>query len=330
MLCSRVSCSLRSLHTSSSYTRCSRPIILSRCTPTSTTVTIETQVINNIEEDYNPLVDSGSGNNGPPNNDDHRDWNGDGKNEPSNSIFNPFSLIVLGIQGRIQADPFFLHKLFIECALDALIIISVNMGVRGERFIAESEFTLCQLAISLFSDFALVYLLAPSSFRYAAKSDSIRAKLEALPAHIFQRTPLGAAAPFTPTARLGTFFLKAVQYGSVGLVTGGLGAYTVKTLVTLREQFDPDFQPPKTVQSIKGTGLAWSGFMATSSNIRYNLVNFCEDALYTRSARAGKLGSVILRLMNNYAGAAQWVALTNRLNLNIPWEMKGEKGAIVL
>ena len=164
----------------------------------------------------------------------------------------------------------------------------------------------------------LVYLLAPSTLSSAAAAGTLRAWAARLPAHVFQLAPAGAA-PFSFGARLVTFALKALQYGGVGFAMGCLGAATVQGLLRLRERLDPDFVPPALVQSVEGTGAAWSGFMATSSNARYNLVNCCEDMLYRRSPGAGKLGSVALRLLNNWAGAAQWVMVTNHLELERPW-----------
>lgn len=83
----------------------------------------------------------------------------------------------------------------------------------------------------------------------------------------------------------------------------------------------------ETVQSCYGTGKAWGGFMAVNSNIRYNLVNAAEDAMYHYGSRIGKLSSVALRLGNNWLGAAQWLALTDGLDLNIPWKSTRSKQA---
>lgn len=152
---------------------------------------------------------------------------------------NLFAILLRGVRSRFQADPYFGHKLAVECGLDAAIIVGVNYNARRDRFFPELEFTLCQLAISLLSDFALVYLLAPSSIRSSVVAGGLRGRLAtALPSHVLQR---GA---FTPLERLGTFILKAGQYGTIGFVMGCLGASTVHGLITLREKMDPDFVSP--------------------------------------------------------------------------------------
>jgi hypothetical protein len=252
---------------------------------------------------------------------------GDNGGNPSHSWHGVFTFLLRGIQGRLQADPFFAHKLAVECGLDAAIIIGVNFAARRERFFPELEFTLCQLAISLLSDFALVYLLAPTAMAPAVAGSKFRRYLAALPAHFFQGAPVGAA-PFALSSRFATLALKAVQYGGVGFIMGTLGASLVQSLIALREKVDGSFQPPGTVQSVGGTGAAWCTFMATSSNVRYNAVNALEDVLYSRGARAGKLGSVALRLLNNWAGAAQWVMVTETMKLHVPYapHQRQEKG----
>jgi Protein RETICULATA-related len=253
-----------------------------------------------------------------PGNDDNSSSGDDGDNDPMPSLSNPLSFLLRGLRGRLAADPFFTQKLLVECGLDAAIIVGVNLAARQERFFPEIEFTFCQLAVSLLSDFALVYLLAPSIYRSAAAPGSFQYKLEFLPSHVFQKSP-SAVTPFTKTSRFTTFIMKGVQYSGVGYAMGCLGAASVQGLIWMRERLDPVFLPPPTVQSISGTAFAWSAFMGTSSNVRYNLVHGLEDYLYRKSARAGTLGSVVLRLFNNYAGAAQWVFVTDSIDLDVPW-----------
>ncbi len=250
--------------------------------------------------------------------DDNDGSNEDDENDPEPLSSHPLSILLRGLRGRLAADPFFTQKLLVECGLDAAIIVGVNMAARQERFFPEIEFTFCQLAVSLLSDFALVYLLAPSIYRSAAAPGSLRYKLEFLPSHVFQKSP-SAVTPFTKTSRFTTFLMKGVQYSGVGYAMGCLGAASIQGLIWIRERLDPVFVPPPTVQSISGTGFAWSAFMGTSSNVRYNLVHGLEDYLYRKSARAGTLGSVVLRLFNNYAGAAQWVWVTDKIDLDVSW-----------
>ena len=268
-----------------------------------------------------PATDDGQGGSGgPPRNDDgQRRW-GDGEPPSRGRRLGPLALLLRGVRGRLEADPYFGTKLLIECGLDAAIITGANLAARKERFWRELEFTFCHLAISLLSDFGLVYLLAPSTTRPPPVTGSLRArlKLNLLPAHVFQVSPVGKA-PFTVKARFATLLLKGVQYGAIGLGMGALGALCVHGLIYTRETFDPTFEPPKKVQSVLGTGAVWSGFMATSSNMRYNALTALEDAMWLRGPAAGKVGSFVLRLANNWAGASQWVRVTSIHNIEEDW-----------
>lgn len=273
--------------------------------------------------EYTLSPSTGGGNDGggsPPKDKDRWESSGNDPSPSGGTWFHPLALLLNGVRGRLEADPYFAHKLLIECGLDAAIIVSVNVMARKERFLKELEFTLCQLAISLFSDFAIVYLLAPSTTRPPPITGTLRAKLRlnALPAHVFQFSPAGSP-PFTIKSRLATFLLKGTQYGAVGMAMGALGAACVHGLIRVRESVDPTFIPPETVQSILGTGAVWSGFMATSSNIRYNVLTICEDIFYLRGPIVGQMGSFALRLINNWAGAAQWVAVTRIHNIDEEW-----------
>ncbi|KAK9807036.1 hypothetical protein WJX72_011423 [[Myrmecia] bisecta] len=239
---------------------------------------------------------------------------------------NPFSRLASGVKGRLEADPEFAFKLLVECGLDAAIIISVNLGARGERFFKECEFVLCQLCVSLLNDFALVYLLAPTTRMSPMVQGTLKARLAKLPAHVFQRAPYGLPA-FTLGQRLACFASKAVQYGAVGFVMGCAGTAVVQGLTTMREQLDPTFVPPPLTQPVLGTGVGWLYFMSLNSNVRYNFVNFAEEFMYGKygGGPVAKSASVLLRLSNNFFGAYAWMRLASALKLNQPREPRRQR-----
>lgn len=73
------------------------------------------------------------------------------------------------------------------------------------------------------------------------------------------------------------------------------------------------------MQSVFGTGVGWLYFMAFSSNVRYNMVNACEELVYARyPGVASKLASVGLRLINNFVGAANWIQVAHMMRLSVP------------
>eukprot|EP00884_Botryococcus_braunii_P023153 jgi/Botrbrau1/9521/Bobra.0211s0012.1 len=224
--------------------------------------------------------------------------------------------IQAGVRGRMEADADFLFKLAVECGLDLAIILTVNAVARRSRFVSEFEFVLSQCAVSLLADFALVYLLAPIARRPVPPS-ALKARLARLPSHVFQRP----FRRYTLVQRVACFGTKMVQYGTVGFIMGCVGSAAVAGLTSLREQLDPDFVPPPTVQPVLGTGLGWLYFLGIHSNVRYNFVNAIEDVLYTRyPGPVSKLGSVGLRLANNFVGAASWMRTAQAMGLNQPRE----------
>lgn len=265
--------------------------------------------------------DGGSGNKAPP-----RGGDGGGGGGWEDSYFqwwennNPLSRIVTGMKMRAAADPEFVFKICVECGLDAMIIITVNLLTRRDKFSSELEFVFSQIAVSLLNDFALVYLLAATpECSSRARAGSMRAIMAELPSHVFQRSPQGLQRTFTAGSRVMCFAAKAVQYGAVGLVMGTAGSGFVLCLTSIRQALDADFKPPATYQPALGTGLGWAIFMSGSSNVRYNLINFVEDFAQDRfpGPRSRAL-SILLRLSNNIFGAHSWMHLARKLNLSRP------------
>jgi len=264
---------------------------------------------------------------------------------PTSLPLSPFiPSLAAGVRARAAADPAFAYKLAVECGLDAAIILCVNGAARGwdaGRMGREAEFVLSQVAVSLLNDFALVYLLAPTGPAGAAAAAAVAAAspagkgvpaalaawMAALPAHALQR------GPYPLPARAACLVARAAQYGCVGFTMGVTGSALVAGLAAAREAADPEWAPPPTRQSVVGTGAGWAYFMATSSNVRYNLVNAAEEALYSAAA-AGRVsglvpraGSVALRLANNVAGARGWMATARALRLEQPRPSRAERAA---
>ena len=259
------------------------------------------------------------------------------------SLSIPHFSLAAGVRARAAADPAFAYKLAVECGLDAAIILCVNAGARGwdaRKLGAEAEFVLSQVAVSLLNDFALVYLLAPTTAAGAVMtaaaaaaavpagfSASLRARLASLPSHVLAR------GPYPLSSRAACFAARAGQYGCVGFSMGVLGSAIVSGLTAAREAADPAWTPPPTRQSILGTGVGWCWFMATSSNLRYNLVNGAEDLLYGAAAAGSviglvpRVGSVALRLANNVAGARGWLETARALKLEQPRLSRAERAA---
>ena len=169
------------------------------------------------------------------------------------------------------------------------------------------------MLVSCSNDFALVYLLSPSVAGAPKAANWLSRRVQDLPPHIW------ASGLYTHTQRAACFLWKAVQYGIIGFSTGLMGSFAVNRMTDVRELTDEKFEPPSEAPSAILTGLGWLYFMGINSNIRYNMVAAGEQFLYRRHPGAvSKLGSVGLRLANNFVGAYQWVDLADEIEVSQP------------
>ena len=170
-----------------------------------------------------------------------------------------------------------------------------------------------QMLVSCSNDFALVYLLSPTVGSAPVATTWLQRNLQKLPPHVF------ASGLYTATQRAACFLWKALQYGIIGFSMGLAGSFAVNRMTDVRELTDEKFEPPSEAPSAILTGLGWLYFMGLNSNLRYNLVAAGEQLLYRRyPGAASKLGSVGLRLANNFVGAYQWVDLADEIGVSQP------------
>lgn len=240
---------------------------------------------------------------------------GDGDSDERPSSFNPIALFLAGVKARTTADPNFPFKICMELFNDASIIFAVNFIARGDRFWKEIQFVLCQAAVSLMNDTALVYLLAPTGEQVAKRAAGFFGYLSSLPANVFQ------AGSFSISQRMACILYKGCIYSCIGLVMGLIGTQVVHSLTDLQEQMDPGFVPPAEMQPVLKSGFAWMGFMGISSNLRYQAVNGLERLLYSvigNRLSFARVGSLLIRLSNNFLGSMTWIWWAGFLKLNEP------------
>eukprot|EP00897_Mesotaenium_endlicherianum_P004259 jgi/Mesen1/3861/ME000207S02875 len=214
---------------------------------------------------------------------------------------------------RVEADPEFAFKLFVECFNDACIIIAVNLAQKKDRFLKELEFVLCHISVSLLNDASLVWLLAPIATQAQAQGGTagkgLGRLLASLPQHCFQK------GSFSLAQRMGCFAYKGALYGVIGAAMGILGTLAA----------DPSYVPPATEQPVLKAGLAWLIFMSCSSNTRYQAVNGMERLLYgALPSGPARIVTVGMRLGNNFLGSMNFVALAKALELQQPRQVKAQ------
>lgn len=169
------------------------------------------------------------------------------------------------------------------------------------------------MLISCCNDFALVYLLSPAAGGSKVAGNALTQALQNLPPHVF------ATGLYTNMQRIACFCWKSLQYGIIGFSMGVAGSAAVNSMTDLRELTDAKFEPPSEAPSAILTGLGWLYFMGISSNVRYNLIAFAEQFLYRRHPGSlSKMGSIALRLVNNFAAAYLWVDLADEIGVQQP------------
>ncbi len=90
------------------------------------------------------------------------------------------------------------------------------------------------------------------------------------PDNAFQKVQPGMM-PFTLGQRLGAPLRNGLKLFGVGFGASLFGVAITNTLIGLRSALDPTFVPLNQAQDILATSLAYGTYMATSSNLRYQV-----------------------------------------------------------
>eukprot|EP00741_Cyanophora_paradoxa_P024621 tig00000269_g23772.t1 len=228
-----------------------------------------------------------------------------------------------GLRSRILADHEFLYKLGIEQAIGFCSVSAAEAATRGKRLWKELEFVLCDLMITAAANFVAVWLVAPVlslNHRSRPGSSAFTAYLDALPSHCFEQAAAGSG-PYTAAQRLATVFVRGGQYGVIGTAAGFIGTGATHALVALRRAVAPrslEESSANELPPLVQNSVTLGGFMAVSSNPRYQLVNGLEQGIERAlggNEAANKGAIALLRFANSVWGDAQWVWLSYALGL---------------
>lgn len=215
----------------------------------------------------------------------------------------PFLSALAGVspflRDRLIANPRLAAVIAIETALGIATLLLAEVGARGDRLLAEVDFVICDLALVVATNIALVITLSPAAPIGAAPA-GLRAKLAALPSAFLQ------PGRFSPAERLASFAFNAVRFGAIGVASSALGASATKGLVCLRERLTGQ-RPDVQLAPVLATALAYGAFVAASSSTRYQLVNAIEASVLSKLPLETSALSAVLRLGNNYLGGVSWI-----------------------
>jgi hypothetical protein len=195
---------------------------------------------------------------------------------------------------------------------------------RGEQFGSQLDFVGANIVMALIADFMLVWLPAPVfSVRGAGAAGAAPGLLArafaGCPDNAFQRVPAGAA-PFSLAQRAGAVVRNGSKLFGVGLVASLLGVGITNALVAARSLLDPSFVPLNDPQNVLVMSAAYGSYMATSSNLRYQiLAGLVEErgieAVFASNPAACAALSFVVRTANTFLGSLLWVDYINFLGL---------------
>ncbi|KAK9835413.1 hypothetical protein WJX81_007941 [Elliptochloris bilobata] len=231
---------------------------------------------------------------------------------------------------RVMGNPRFLRVLAVEEVLGCTAKTIAEVQTRGAKVWEELDFLASDLSLEIIGDFAVVWLLSPRRNFQPLPTRRLPMALAALPAHCLQ------VETFSVGQRVATVALRGSQFFAVGFLSSLLGhGLTVYLVHAKRDRRDAmreearaevraghggaaaraaasaEFGEDAALAPVLDNSLGWGAFMATSANVRYQLVNAFEERFLERalSGRAARLAATcVLRFSNTYLGSAMWVA----------------------
>jgi uncharacterized membrane-anchored protein YitT (DUF2179 family) len=173
-------------------------------------------------------------------------------------------------------DPQFIYKVCVEQVIGVGAAVLGDMSTRPNWGLNELDFVFSTLIVGSLMNFALMYLLAPTTASAAgAVASRGLAKL------FDERTLLKMGAPgghifekgFSMRGRLVNLGFKAAMFGCIGFCAGLTGTVISNGLIKVRQALDPDFKLQNETPNVLLNSLAWTMHMGISSNIRYQALN---------------------------------------------------------
>lgn len=184
------------------------------------------------------------------------------------------------VVGRMMADPAFVQKLLIENGITAAGTLWYEVEQRGDRFFKELDLVVINTVCLMAASSAMVWAVAPNR-SFGGPSLPFQRMLAGMPSNVFDAC--GPQRQYTMASRITSFAAKSTQMAVVGGVIGGTMSLLGRGSTALRQKMDPSYrpslQPPRASTAAAGLG----GFMAISSNFRYQMVAGMDRYLFGHS-----------------------------------------------
>lgn len=234
--------------------------------------------------------------------DDHYSGNADNGDSTGRGGF--LAALLKGWNERVKTDPQFPFKVLMEQIVGVGASVVGDMASRPNFGLNELDFVFSTLVVGSILNFALMYMLAPTSAAMATSS--------MLPL-IFSSCPSGhmfEQGAYTVLDRFGTFVYKGAVFAAVGFGAGLFGTFLSNCLIGLRKQMDPNFEPQNQAPPTLLNAATWAIHMGISSNLRYQLINGLEFSMASALPSPVFKASVFcIRAFNNVLGGYSFVTL---------------------
>ncbi|KAL3156508.1 hypothetical protein ABBQ38_000807 [Trebouxia sp. C0009 RCD-2024] len=126
--------------------------------------------------------------------------------------------------------------------------------------------------------------------------------------------------PFTMLKRLGSLFKNGALLLAVGFLSSVLGVVITNVLLLIRNTLNQNMGADATSQQVWGISIAHGIWMATSGNLRYQVVgglleDRCFNTIFARQQTISGALSFVTRTINTYFGSLWWVDFLRYLGL---------------
>ncbi|MCO5593361.1 hypothetical protein L7F22_047373 [Adiantum nelumboides] len=274
--------------------------------PTSTTLTDSKEIteLSEIGGGGNGSRDGtggGGGGGGSRWHDDHAESEDNGDSAGKGGLF---VALLKGWNERVKADSQFPFKVLMEQIVGVGACVLGDMASRPNFGLNELDFVFSTLVVGSILNFALMYMLAPTSAA-ASSANMLPSIFSSCPSgHMFEQ---GA---YSVADRLGTFVYKGAVFATVGFGAGLFGTFLSNCLIGLRKRMDPNFEPQNNAPPTFLNAATWAIHMGISSNLRYQLINGIEFAMAkVLPSPAFKVSILSIRAFNNVLGGYSFVTL---------------------
>ncbi|KAI5057910.1 hypothetical protein GOP47_0027925 [Adiantum capillus-veneris] len=215
-----------------------------------------------------------------------------------------FAALLKGWNERVNADPQFPFKVLMEQIVGVGASVAGDMASRPNFGLNELDFVFSTLVVGSILNFALMYMLAPTSVAASTASMLPLIFSSCPPGHMFEQ---GA---YSIVDRLGTFVYKGAVFATVGFGAGLFGTFLSNCLIGLRKKMDPKFESQNKAPPTLLNAATWAIHMGVSSNLRYQLINGMEFAVANvLPPPAFKASVFCIRAFNNVLGGYSFVSL---------------------